>query len=225
MANVTVKFTVLDPNQKIIKETGESEVWINRPVPRKRALQLSVDFIQIQAGEKYPNIFYTVKALVYDKNSDTKIDLERRSKVIEDKQNSRFIWAKIISTPRANKGEITPKSTMGFRHMAIVSDVLPQGIWEVGPDKNGRIITTNTVVDLSAWQTYLVTQKCLELGGDHVKAQFVEVNKQGLIDSMNLYEKRWVGEKYIRSNHNENYAVETVIYGAGGDIRKAKKEL
>jgi hypothetical protein len=90
MANVTVKFTVLNPNQEVIKETGESEVWVNRPIPRKRALQLSVDFLQIQAGEKYPNGFYTVKALVHDKNSDTKINLERKFKVIEDKQNSRF---------------------------------------------------------------------------------------------------------------------------------------
>ncbi|MBI5050673.1 MAG: hypothetical protein HZC11_07360 [Nitrospirae bacterium] len=86
MANVTVKFTVLDSNQKIIKETGESEVWINRPVPHKRALQLSVDFMQIQVGEKYPNSFYIVKALVHDKNSDTRIGLERKFKVIEDKK-------------------------------------------------------------------------------------------------------------------------------------------
>ena len=223
MANVTVKFTVLDPNGNIINKTGETEVWVNRPAPQKRELQLSVGFIQIQVGEKFPNSFYTMKALVHDKNSDTKIDLERKFKAVEDKQSSRFTWVKIISTPRANKNEIVPKSTKGFRHMAIVSDILPQKIWEVGPDAKGKIATTNTIADLSTWPTHLVTQKCIELNGDFVQSKFVEVNKKGLLEAIKMYEDYWVGEKYSRDNHNENYAVGTVIYAAGGDIRKAKK--
>lgn len=224
MANVSAKFTVLYPNGNVLSETRELEVWVNRPAPSKRMLELSVDFLQIQIGEKYPSGFYTVRALVHDKNSDTKIDLERKFKVVEDRQNSKFIWVKIISTPRAKNNEIIPKSTKGFRHMAIVSDILPHGIWEVGPDLNGKIATTNTVADLSSWHTYLVTQKCIELGGDYVQSQFVEVNKRGLIESINLYEERLVGIRYSRSSYNENYAVEKVIYGAGGDISKAIKE-
>lgn len=222
MANVSVKFRVLDPEGDIITETKEQEVWINKPAPAKRILELSVDFIKIPIGYEDLPGFYTVKALVYDKNSGTKIDLERKFKALEDKQKSKFTWVKIISMPRANKNEITPQSTKGFHHMAIVSDILPHGIWEVGPDSDGKIITTNTVGDLSAWYTHLVTQKCIELDGNYVQLQFVAVNKSGLIESIKWYEDNWVGQKYSRYSYNENYAVETVIYAAGGDIRKAK---
>lgn len=222
MANVSVKFTALDPEGNNIAETKELEVWVNKPAPAKKMIELSVDFIKISIGYKHLPGFYTVRALVYDKNSGTKIDLERKFKVLEDKQKSKFTWVKVISTPRADKNEITPQGTKGFRHMAIVSDILPHGIWEVGPDSNGKIATTNTIADLSSWPTYLTTQKCIELGGDYVQVQFVAVNKQGLLDNIKLYEEHWINEKYSRHSYNENYAVEQTIYGAGGDMRKAK---
>lgn len=224
LANVTVKFKVLDPDGKIIKETGELEVWINRPAPAKRMLELSVQCLTIDLGEKNIPGSYTVQARVHDKNSDTVLDLERKFKMIEDRQNSPFVWVKIISTPRAKKNEIIPKSANGFRHMAIVSDLLPHKIWEAGPDANGKIATTNTIVDLSNWSTYLTTQKCIDLNGIYAQTQYVEVNKKGLLEAIKMYETNWVGQKYSRYSYNENYAVDTVIYAAGGDIKKAKKE-
>ncbi len=161
-----------------------------------------------------------------------KLDNEKASKLnrvitakFNDKQNKEFIWVKIIYTPRPKNNEITPKSIKGFRHMSIVSNILPHGIWEVGPDTNGKIATTNSIADLSTWHTYLTTQKCIELNGDYAQTQYVEVNKCGLIESIKWYEDLWVGQKYIRNSYNENYAVKTVIYGAGGDMRNAKNTL
>jgi len=222
--NVTVKFIVLDPNGKIVKETEEQEVWINRPAPAKRVLELSVQYLSIGLGEKDVPGIYTVKALVHDKNSDTRINLERKFRMIEDRQNAPFIWVKIISTPRAKKNEVIPKSAKGFRHMTIVSELLPQKIWEVGPDAKGKIATTNTIADLSTWPTYLTTQKCMELSGDYAQTQYVEVNKKGLLEAIKMYETHWVGQKYSRYSYNENYAIDTVIYAAGGDLKKAKNQ-
>lgn len=84
-ANVTVKFKVLSPDGKTVKETEELEVWVNRLAPAKRMLELSVQNLTIGLGEKDVPGFYTVKALVHDKNSDTRIDLERKFRMIEDR--------------------------------------------------------------------------------------------------------------------------------------------
>jgi hypothetical protein len=133
-----------------------------------------------------------------------------------------FVWVKIISRPSARGDELVPSSTKGFRHMAIVSDILPHGIWEAGPDKDGKITTTDTVANLSEWQVHKVTQKCIELCGDYIKEEFVGVNRNGLLEGIKLYESAWVGQKYSRYSQNENYAVDTVIYSAGGNIHNAK---
>jgi len=140
--------------------------------------------------------------------------------VFSEEPNSDYIFVEVISRPIAKKNEIIPKSTKRARHFAIISDIFPHGIWEMGPDDKGMIATTNTVKDLSNWHTHSVTQKCIELGGDYFSSQTVEVNKQGLIDSVKLYEDKFVGkEKYSFYSYNENYAVNTVIYGAGGNFK------
>lgn len=131
-----------------------------------------------------------------------------------------FVLVKVISRPVPKKNEVIPSSAKGFRHMAIVSDILPYGVWEVGPDENGNIVTTHTVTNISEWREHKITQKCIELGGDYIRLQLAGVNKQGLLDSLKLYEENWVGEKYSRYSYNENYAVESVIYGAGGNLNK-----
>ena len=80
-------------------------------------------------------------------------------------------------------------------------DILPHGIWEMGRDSKGMIVTTNTIEDLASWQTHMVTQKCIELGGEYIRSVFVEVNKKGLLDAIKLYEESFSGkEKY--SFHN-----------------------
>jgi hypothetical protein len=132
---------------------------------------------------------------------------------------SKFIWVKIIYRPFPKKNELIPSNTEGLRHAAIVSEILPHGIWEMGPDSKGMIATTNTVKNLSEWPTHIVTQKCIELGGYHIISRSVEVNEQGLLKAIKLYEETFAGkEEYIFRDRNENYAVNSVIYGAGGDV-------
>ncbi len=138
------------------------------------------------------------------------------------KDRSEYISVNIISRPQAKKNAIIPQRTKGARHMAIVSNILPHGIWEMGPDPNGKIITTNTVQDLPSWHTHMVTQKCIDLGGDYINSESMEIKKQGLIDAIAMYEKHWVGQKYDFSSYNENYAIESVIYAAGGNLDSAK---
>ena len=130
-----------------------------------------------------------------------------------------YTLVKIISRPDAKRNEIIPSNVNGYRRLAIVSNLLPYGIWEMGPDINGNIVTTNTVKNLSEWHDHKVTQKCIELGGEYIKEQMVAVNKNGLLKAIKLYEKSFIGLKYSRYNHNENYAVQSVIYAAGGNIR------
>ena len=56
-----------------------------------------------------------------------------------------------------------------------------------------------------------------ELEGNYIRSQFVEVNKRGLLDAIKWYEGSWVGKfKYSFYSYNENYAVNIVIFAAGG---------
>jgi len=140
-----------------------------------------------------------------------------RENVFSTDETNEHIWVQIISRPIAKKNELIPRNTKRFRHLVIISDVLPHGIWEMGSDEKGMIATTNTVNDLLIWQTHLVTQKCIELGGNYIRSKFVEVNRRGLLDAVKWYEESWVGKfKYSFYSYNENYAVNTVIYAAGG---------
>lgn len=137
-----------------------------------------------------------------------------RGNVFSADESNEYIWVQIISRPIAKKNELIPRNTKRFRHLVVISDVLPHGIWEMGSDEKGMIATTNTVNDLLIWQTHLVTQKCIALGGNYIRSKFVEVNKRGLLDAIKWYEESWVGKfKYSFYSYNENYAVNTVIYG------------
>ncbi|MFC1593867.1 hypothetical protein ACFL38_00895 [Candidatus Omnitrophota bacterium] len=138
----------------------------------------------------------------------------------QDMQNSKdsdYIIVEIISRPRAKKGEEIPSNTKGFRHLAIVSEILPHGIWEVGPDDMGMITTTNTIGNYTDWNMHIFTQRCIELGGDYIYSQLVEVSKQGLLDAIKMYEDDFSGKhKFSYFSYNDNYAVSSVIYAAGG---------
>lgn len=81
MANVSVKFIAYTPDGEKLTETKEVEVWINKPAPPKRILELGVDFLQLTIKNDYPKGTYLVKALVHDKNSNKKIELERTFEV------------------------------------------------------------------------------------------------------------------------------------------------
>lgn len=145
-------------------------------------------------------------------------------KMVPTEERASYIWVQVISRPIPKKNELIPRSTKRNRHLAIVSDILPHGIWEMGPDSNNMIITTNTVKNLSEWPIHQITQKCIELGGNYIYSTLEEVNKQGLLDAIQLYEDSFAGkEKYQHNKYNENFAVSSIIHGAGGDISKEKQ--
>lgn len=136
-------------------------------------------------------------------------------------ENGEYIMVKVISRPIIKENEINPRTIKGQRHLAIISNIFPHGIWEMGPDAKGMIATTNTVENLSEWHTYQVTQKCIVLGGDYIFFIEVEVNKEGLLSVIKLYEDSFAGKhRYSFRSYNENWAVEKAIYGAGGDLVK-----
>lgn len=221
MANVTVKYTLLGPDGSILNETGELEVWVNRPAHEKRMLELSVDYLAPHVKKKTQPGFYTVKALVHDKNSDTKLNLDRKFRVIENRKDPKYILAKVITRSKAENPEIFSDAIKESNHLVILSHILPNGIWEMGPDANGKIVTTSTAKNLSEWPTYILSQKYIRLGDNYVDSRVVEVHKENLIKAIKLYDDSWVGQKYDESRENDNYAVETVIYGAGGDINNS----
>lgn len=77
-SNVTAVLAVIDPQGKGIGG-NEIEVWVGRPAPAHRNLELSVQHIKVLGAQLG---FYTVKASVYDKVAGKLIDLERKFEVV-----------------------------------------------------------------------------------------------------------------------------------------------
>ncbi|MBF0386191.1 MAG: RHS repeat-associated core domain-containing protein, partial [Candidatus Omnitrophica bacterium] len=132
--------------------------------------------------------------------------------------NQKDTAAERVSRPLGRSGN-RPGSTTGPRHNVLLSRDLANGEFEMGPDANGMIQTSDTIGDLKSWGTYKTTQESLSLGGRYTDSITVEVNRQGLGDAINLYNQTFAGNfQYSALNHNSNYAVNSVIYGAGGDV-------
>jgi RHS repeat-associated protein len=90
--------------------------------------------------------------------------------------------------------------------------------FQMGPGPGGKINTTRTIKNLSDWGTHIETQDAIASG----TAQFTtaEVSASGLVDAMQWYEQGWVdtNTRYSGGSFNSNYAVNTVIYAAGGNV-------
>ena len=88
---------------------------------------------------------------------------------------------------------------------------------EMGPDPSvgGAIRTTNKVEDLKGWGTYQKTQSSTD-----VRTTTVEVSFSGLVESIEMYNSSWVDQNihYNAFNCNSNYAINTIIYAAGGNV-------
>ncbi|MBI5149483.1 MAG: fibronectin type III domain-containing protein [Candidatus Omnitrophica bacterium] len=122
----------------------------------------------------------------------------------------------VVSRPLG--GAKGPGSLTGPRHNVLISDKLPNGKWEMGPYGPDRLIqTTDTAENLSGWGTHLATEQSLGLGGRYAVSFDVRVNLEGLQQSINLYNTTIAGQYgYSPTSFNSNYAVNSVIYGAGG---------
>jgi RHS repeat-associated protein len=90
--------------------------------------------------------------------------------------------------------------------------------WEMGPGNlDGKIYTTNTVENLSDWKTHIETQNAI--AAKTAGYSTTEVSASGLVEAIALYENTWArGSTYFGSAYNSNYAINTVIYSAGGDV-------
>lgn len=109
------------------------------------------------------------------------------------------------------KNKALDPATIGPKH-SYTNDGSP---WEMGPVK-GKIQTSNTAEDLSGWDTNITTQKAIASG--LARETTVQVNSWGWDQSGMTYEKYWVGQPYIATNHNSNYATAMRIYGSNGDV-------
>jgi hypothetical protein len=89
-------------------------------------------------------------------------------------------------------------------------------IWEMGPNEMRSIVTSNTVANISDWGTAMTTQAAIAAGLSVETT--VQVSSSGLQEAIALYEQTWVGEPYSPTSHNSNFAVNSVIYGAGSNI-------
>jgi hypothetical protein len=89
----------------------------------------------------------------------------------------------------------------------------------MGANPESHLIeTTNTFQNLSNWDTHITTEKSLALGSSYVKSFNVGVSAWGLKESIGAYEANIVGKvRYNALNHNSNYAVNSVLYGAGAN--------
>lgn len=91
--------------------------------------------------------------------------------------------------------------------------------FEMGPvtNKGGAITTTNTAGSVGKWDTFLNTQDAI--GAGTVKPFSAEVSFSGMVDAIDLYNNYWAGDTtYSPISYNSNYAVNTVIYAAGGSV-------
>ena len=83
MANVVVSYTVYGPDGDIYVKRDEVEVWVDKPALPERILELSVDYMEMVFDKSHPSGFYSVKALVHDKNAHITLELERKFQLID----------------------------------------------------------------------------------------------------------------------------------------------
>lgn len=88
---------------------------------------------------------------------------------------------------------------------------------EMGPksSKGGSITTTNTAESIADWDTYKHTQNAL--AGGKAPSTSVEVSFSGMVEAIDLYNQYWGSQSYSAFSYNSNYAVNTMIYSAGGN--------
>ena len=87
--------------------------------------------------------------------------------------------------------------------------------FEMGPLlRQGRPIVTSNTTDVATWDTSLTTQNAIAAG--LARTTTVNVSASGFVTSMALYEAYFGGQPYNAFSCNCNFAVNSVIYGAGG---------
>ena len=74
--SVAMRFRVIQPDGKIYADTPEMEVWENKPAPRGKALELSVQYLKVRIEPKDQLGRYVIYAQVRDNNTGTVLQLQ-----------------------------------------------------------------------------------------------------------------------------------------------------
>lgn len=104
----------------------------------------------------------------------------------------------------------TPANNLDLRHRFIRGG--PGGGFEMGPDDATRFIEINGENSFPQTEHYLNNQAEL------VMQTSVNVSESGLLVAERLYTAAWTDVTYNPVHHNSNYAVNTVVYGSGGNV-------
>jgi len=95
-----------------------------------------------------------------------------------------------------------------FRHRYIRGQA---GRFEMGPDERTGLIELNAEGSFGRTEDYINNHPNLTLEAS------VTVSQSGFNNAVNLYKAAWVGTPYEFYNCNSNFAVNSVIYGAGAN--------
>ena len=81
--NVSMRFRVIQPDGKVYSETPSMEVWQNKPAPRARGLELSVQYLKIVVEPHEQRGRYTIQAQVCDDNTGAVLSLQKTFSAID----------------------------------------------------------------------------------------------------------------------------------------------
>jgi hypothetical protein len=81
--NVTMQFTVTQPDRKIYTKTPLMEVWQGKPAPPGRSLEASVQYLKIIVEPDEQRGAYLVMVTVIDQNAGASIKLEKQFSAID----------------------------------------------------------------------------------------------------------------------------------------------
>jgi len=81
--NLLVKYKVLQPDGSVYADLPFQEAWIDKPVPTKRSLGLSIAYIQVVIEADEPIGEYTVEATVVDRNMRKRLELRSHFLAVE----------------------------------------------------------------------------------------------------------------------------------------------
>jgi hypothetical protein len=122
------------------------------------------------------------------------------------------------SRPLAGDDFGNPGDAEGLRHRYIRwQENGQEQIWEMGPQK-GIITTRNTATE--GWPTAKTTNISLSMGSPVSLESTVSLSLVGLKGGISTYESYWArgNVPYNKGSYNSNYAVNSVVYGAGGNV-------
>jgi hypothetical protein len=95
--NVQMRYRVLAPDGSTYAQSPTMEVWVNKPQPPNRSLQLSVDYLKVVVEPHEQDGTYTVQVQINDVNAGKNLFLERAFHARKAKKANFFDRADVLS--------------------------------------------------------------------------------------------------------------------------------